>query len=297
MSVKKNKLIVIEGPTGVGKTAYAIEVAKGFRTDIISADSRQFYKELNIGVARPSEEELAEVKHHFIAHIGIQDYYSVSKFETDVLALLENLFQTHETVVMVGGSGLYVNAVCQGIDDLPDPDEQLREDIQKLYETQGIEALRAQLKILDPVFYNQIDLANHKRLRRALEVCLQTGKPYSELRTNTKKVRNFDIERIALNRDNGVGARHASPLLYDRINARVDAMIQNGLIDEAKNLYPFKHLNALNTVGYKELFEHFDQKISLEQAITDIKTHSRRYAKRQLTWLRAQEGILWKTLY
>ncbi|MCL2414236.1 MAG: tRNA (adenosine(37)-N6)-dimethylallyltransferase MiaA [Bacteroidales bacterium] len=288
MSVKKNKLIVIEGPTGVGKTAYAIDVAKRLKTEIISADSRQFYKELNIGVARPSEEELAEVKHHFIAHIGIEDYYSVSKFETEVLALLENLFQTHEAVVMVGGSGLYVNAVCQGIDELPDPDEQLRENIEELYKTQGIEALRAQLKILDPVFYNQIDLANHKRLRRALEVCLQTGKPYSELRTNTKKIRNFNIERIALNRDKDE--------LYNRINMRVDAMMQNGLFDEAKKLYPFKHLNALNTVGYKELFEYFDKKISLEQAITDIKTHSRRYAKRQLTWLRAQENILWKTL-
>ncbi|MCL2413214.1 MAG: tRNA (adenosine(37)-N6)-dimethylallyltransferase MiaA [Bacteroidales bacterium] len=288
MSIKKNKLIVIEGPTGVGKTAYAIEIAKKFGTEIISADSRQFYKELNIGVARPSEEELAEVKHHFIANISIHDYYSVSKFETEVLALLDNLFQTHEMVVMIGGSGLYVNAVCQGIDELPDPDEQLREDIEKLYETQGIEALRAQLKILDPVFYNQIDLANHKRLRRAVEVCLQTGKPYSELRTNTKKTRNFDIERIALNRDKDE--------LYNRINTRVDTMLQSGLVDEAKNLYPFKHLNALNTVGYKELFEHFDKKNSLEQAIIDIKTHSRRYAKRQLTWLRAQEGVFWKIL-
>ena len=288
MYTKKNKLIVIEGPTGVGKTAYAIGVAKKLKTEIISADSRQFYKELNIGVARPSEEELAAVKHHLIAHIGIEDYYSVSKFETDVLALLEDLFQTHETVVMVGGSGLYVNAVCNGIDELPDPDEQLREDIKRLYETQGIEALRAQLKILDPVFYNQIDLANHKRLQRALEVCLQTGKPYSELRTNTKKTRDFEIERMALNRDKNE--------LYDRINLRVDVMIQNGLLEEAKNLYPFKHLNALNTVGYKELFEHFDEKISLEQAITDIKTHSRRYAKRQLTWLNAQDGIEWKML-
>jgi tRNA dimethylallyltransferase len=288
MSAKNNKLIVIEGPTGVGKTAYAIEVAKELKTEIISADSRQFYKELNIGVARPSKEELAEVKHHFIAHIGIEDYYSVSKFETDVLDLLEKLFITHESVVMVGGSGLYVNAVCNGIDELPDPDEQLREDIENLYKTQGIEGLRAQLKILDPVFYEQIDLANHKRLRRAVEVCLQTGKPYSELRTNTKKLRNFNIERIAVNRDKDE--------LYDRINRRVDVMIQDGLLEEARNLHPFKHLNALNTVGYKELFEHFDGKISLEQAITDVKTHSRRYAKRQLTWLRAQEGINWKML-
>ncbi|MCL2027191.1 MAG: tRNA (adenosine(37)-N6)-dimethylallyltransferase MiaA [Bacteroidales bacterium] len=284
----KNKLIVIEGPTGVGKTAYAIDVAKELGTEIISADSRQFYKELNVGVARPSEQELAEVKHHFIAHIGIEEYYSVSKFETDVLELLKKLFQTHESVVMVGGSGLYVNAVCHGIDDLPDPDEQLREEIENLYKTQGIEALRSQLKILDPVFYGQTDLANHKRLRRALEVCLQTGKPYSELRTNTKKERDFAIERIAVNRDKDD--------LYHRINRRVDVMIQNGLLEEAKNLYPFKHLNALNTVGYKELFEHFDGKISLEQAIIDIKTHSRRYAKRQLTWLRAQDDMLWKML-
>jgi tRNA dimethylallyltransferase len=284
----KNKLIVIEGPTGVGKTAYAIDLAKQLETEIISADSRQFYKELNIGVARPSLEELAAAKHHFIAHIGIEEYYSVSRFETDVLALLETLFQSHESVVMVGGSGLYVNAVCNGIDELPDPDNELREDINKMYETQGIETLRSQLKILDPVFYNQIDLANHKRLRRALEVCLQTGKPYSELRTNTKKSRNFDIERIALNRDKNE--------LNDRINRRVDIMIQDGLLNEAQNLYPFKHLNALNTVGYKELFQHFNGEISLEQAITDIKTHSRRYAKRQLTWLRAQDNVTWKLL-
>ena len=283
-----NTLIVIEGPTGVGKTAYAIEVARQLKTEIISADSRQFYRELNIGVARPSEEELAAAKHHFIAHIGIEDYYSVSRFETDVLALLDVLFQSHESVVMVGGSGLYVNAVCQGIDALPDPDDDLREDIKTLYETQGIEGLRAQLKILDPVFYEQIDLANHKRLQRALEVCLQTGMPYSELRTNTKKSRGFNIERMALNRDKDE--------LYDRINRRVDVMIQDGLVEEAKTLHPFKHLNALNTVGYKELFAYFSGEISLEQAITDIKTHSRRYAKRQLTWLRAQDDIRWETL-
>ncbi|MDR2907870.1 MAG: tRNA (adenosine(37)-N6)-dimethylallyltransferase MiaA [Bacteroidales bacterium] len=287
MSAKK-KLIVIEGPTGVGKTAYAIELAKLLHTEIISADSRQFYKELNIGVARPSEEELAEVHHHFIANISISDYYSVSKFETDVLALLETLFLSHESVVLVGGSGLYVNAVCNGIDELPDPDECLRADIQNLYDTQGIEGLRSRLKILDPVFYNQIDLANHKRLRRALEVCLQTGKPYSELRTNPKKTRPFEIERIALNRD--------KEELNDRINRRVDIMMNDGLLNEAQNLYPFKHLNALNTVGYKELFDYFDNKISLEQAIADIKTHSRRYAKRQLTWLRAQDGIRWEML-
>ncbi len=284
----KNKLIVLEGPTAVGKTTYAINLAKQLKTEIISADSRQFYKELNIGVARPSLEELAEVKHHFIAHIGIEEYYSVSKFETEVLSLLETLFQSHETVVMVGGSGLYVNAVCHGIDELPDPDDELRESIQKMYETQGVEGLRAQLKILDPVFYNQIDLANHKRLRRALEVCLQTGKPYSELRTNTKKSRNFEIERIALNRD--------KEELYDRINRRVDIMMQDGLLEEVQSLYPFKHLNALNTVGYKELFDYLDNRISLEQAIIDIKTHSRRYAKRQLTWLRAQDNISWEIL-
>ncbi len=285
MNAKKNKLIVVEGPTAVGKTVYAIDLAKRLQTEILSADSRQFYRELNIGVARPSPEELAEVKHHFVAHIGIADYYSVSRFEQDALGLLEKLFETHESVVMAGGSGLYVNAVCYGIDELPDPDEELREDIQKLYETRGIEALRAQLKILDPVFYDQIDLANHKRLRRALEVCLQTGRPYSELRTNTRKSRPFEIERIALNRD--------KEELNERINRRVDVMMQSGLLEEARGLYPFKHLNALNTVGYKELFAHFSGEISLEQAVIDIKTHTRRYAKRQLTWLRAQADIHW----
>lgn len=286
MSSNPNRLVVIEGPTAVGKTAYAIELAQQFQTEIISADSRQFYRELNIGVARPSEEELSMVRHHFIAHIGVHDYYSVSRFETDVLALLDVLFQTHHTVIMVGGSGLYVNAVCQGIDELPDPDEELREEIKKLYETQGIEELRAQLKILDPVFYQQVDLANHKRLRRALEVCLQTGRPYSELRTHRPKQRNFAIERIALNRDKNE--------LYERINQRVEVMFQNGLLEEARKLHPFKHLNALNTVGYKELFAHFENQISLEQAITDIKTHSRRYAKRQLTWLRAQKNMVFR---
>ncbi|GHV72301.1 tRNA dimethylallyltransferase 1 [Bacteroidia bacterium] len=281
-------LIVIEGPTAVGKTAFAIDMALQYRTEIISADSRQFYKELNIGVARPSEAELAIVKHHFVAHISVMDYYSVSKFEQDVLTLLETLFETHATVVMVGGSGLYVNAVCHGIDELPDPDPKLRAEIASLYEQEGLEACQNKLLQLDPVFYRQIDLANHKRVLRAIEVCLQTGKPYSQLRTSTKKQRPFHIQRIALNRD--------KTNLYQRIDQRVDTMIAVGLINEALPLYAHRTLNALNTVGYKELFAYFDGKISIEQAITDIKTHSRRYAKRQLTWLNAQEGLQWQLL-
>jgi tRNA dimethylallyltransferase len=276
-----NKLYVIEGATAVGKTDFAIQKALAWQSEIISADSRQFYKELNIAVARPSEEELATVKHHFIATISIFDYYSVSKFEQDVLKLLEELFKKHDTVIMTGGSGLYVNAVCKGIDDLPDPDENIRLKVDCVLKNDGIEQLQMMLKVLDPAFYEQIDLQNHKRLRRAVEVCLQTGKPYSQLRTNIQKKRPFEIERVMLNRNTNE--------LYERINQRVDIMLEKGLLDDARNLYQHRGLNALNTVGYKEMFEYFDGRISLEQAIIDIKTHSRRYAKKQLTWLRKQD--------
>ncbi len=282
------ELIVIEGPTAVGKTEYAIRMAEEFHTEILSADSRQFYKELNIGVARPSEEELNRVKHHFIAHLSIFDYYSAAQYESDALALLDKLFQTHDYVVMAGGSGLYVNAVCNGIDVLPDPDLELRAELLQKFETEGIESLRLELKILDPDFYKIVDIANPKRLLRALEVCITTGKPYSQQRNQQTKPRPFSIRRIALNRP--------KEELYDRINRRVDIMLEMGLIGEVRALYSYKDLNALNTVGYKELFEHFDGKISLEQAITDIKTHSRRYAKRQLTWLRGQENLEWVEL-
>lgn len=281
-----NKVLkVLEGPTAVGKTALAIQWAKRYGTEIVSADSRQFYKELNIGVARPSEAELAEVPHHFIACKSVEDYYSVSRYEEEALALLERLFARYDTVIMAGGSGLYVNAVCNGIDELPDPSPSLRQELKDLLQEKGIGHLQQKLKELDPVFYEKIDLQNSVRLRRALEVCLTTGKPYSSLRTNPRKKRPFAIERYVLDRP--------KEELYHRINLRVDLMMQSGLLNEAKALYPHRALNALQTVGYRELFDYFDGKISLEQAVTDIKTHTRRYAKRQLTWLRAQENVTW----
>ena len=281
----KKILKVIEGPTASGKTALAIEWALQAGTEIVSADSRQFYQELNIGVARPSAQELAAVPHHFIACKSVEEYYSVSRYEEEALALLERLFAHYDTVIMTGGSGLYVNAVCHGIDELPDPSPQLRQQLKEQEAQEGIASLQARLKELDPVFYEQIDLQNPVRLRRALEVCLTTGKPYSSLRTNLKKPRPFAIERYVLNRP--------KEELHERISKRTDIMMQSGLLEEVKALYPQRELNALQTVGYRELFDYFDGKISLEQAVTDIKTNTRRYAKRQLTWLRKQEGLIW----
>ena len=278
-------LKVIEGPTASGKTALAIEWALRYGTEIVSADSRQFYKELNIGVARPSVQELAAAPHHFIACRSIFSYYSVSHYEQEALDLLNRLFERHDTVILAGGSGLYVNAVCHGIDQLPDPSPQLRQMLKEQEAREGLESLQQKLKELDPVFYGQIDLQNPVRLRRALEVCLTTGKPYSSLRTNSKKTRPFLIERYVLTRP--------KEELHQRIEQRTDAMVQAGLIEEAKALYPHRELNALQTVGYRELFDYFDGKISLEQAVTDIKTNTRRYAKRQLTWLRKQSDVIW----
>lgn len=271
-------LVVITGPTAVGKTEFTIQQAKEYNTSILSADSRQFYKEMRIGTAFPSEDEIAQVPHYFLGNKSIHDYYSVSKFEQDVLQLLPHLFKKNNIVIMTGGSGLYIDAVCKGIDDLPDPDQNIRDEVTHLFQNEGIEALRNQLKILDPVFYDQVDLANHKRLMRAIEVSLQMGKPYSWFLTNTSKKRDFNVVKYCLNRPREI--------LYDRINSRVDLMMQKGLLDEVQSLYPFKNLNALNTVGYKELFDYIDGKISLERAIEDIKTHTRRYAKRQLTWFK-----------
>lgn len=274
------KLICIEGPTAVGKTAYAIELAQKLSTEIISADSRQFYKELNIGVARPSVEELSSVQHHFIAFKSIDEYYSVSSYEKDALALLDKLFAKHDTVVLCGGSGLYVNVVCNGMDALPDVDAELRQSLIEKYNNEGIESLRQELKMLDPKAYQSIDIKNHTRIRRALEVCIQTAKPYSEQIGKDKEKRSFEIERYALNMDR--------KKLYRRIEARVDVMLSEGLVEEARSLYEKRHLTALQTVGYRELFEHFDGNLSLEEAVEKIKMNTRRYAKRQLTWLRHQ---------
>jgi tRNA dimethylallyltransferase len=287
MQATKKELIVIAGPTAVGKTDFAIELARHLNTEIISADSRQVYKELAIGTAKPTQAQLNKVKHHLVGHLSIHDYYNVAKFEVDVLTLLDDLFEKQDQVVIVGGSGLYIDAVCNGIDELPDVDETLRNDLNSLYFEEGIEAIRRKLKSLDPEYYEIIDQSNPKRLIRAVEVCLTTGKKYSELRTNTNKERGFKIHRIALNLER--------PVLFERINKRVEMMVDDGLLDEAKALFELRHLNALNTVGYKELFGYFKKELSLEQAIENIKTNSRRYAKRQLTWFRKNPNYQWFT--
>ena len=281
----KNTLIVIAGPTGIGKTALAIDVAKHFNTEIVSADSRQFYKELKIGAAFPNHKELSVVKHHFIGNLSITDEYNVSKYEQDALQTLETIFTTHNTAVLVGGSGLYLDAVCKGIDDLPDPDPELRESIKTLFNENGITALQSKLKLLDPEYYNQVDRDNPKRLMRAIEVCITTGKTYTSLRLSNPKPRNFNIVKIGLFTDREV--------MYWRINQRTDKMIKDGLIEEAFSLLPFRNYNALNTVGYKELFNYFDKTITLEEAIDKIKIHTRRYAKRQLTWFNKDDKIIW----
>lgn len=280
VTTKQPTLLVLGGPTAVGKTAYAIEVAKKYHTSIISADSRQFYKEMRIGTSYPTDEELAQVKHHFVGHLSIGDYYSISRFEQDVLKLLPELFAQSPVVVMTGGSGLYLDAVCKGIDDLPDPDLNIRAHVIELFENEGIEALRSRLRLLDPDFCGSNDMANHKRMMRALEVCLQTGKPYSQWLTQPSKKRDFEIVRYYLNRPREI--------LFDRINRRVDQMVAAGLENEVRSLYPYRELNALNTVGYKEYFDYFEGKVTLEEAIENIKVHTRRYAKRQITWFKRE---------
>lgn len=271
-------LLVIAGPTAVGKTQFAIETAKACESVVISADSRQFYREMKIGTAAPTEEELSQVPHYFVGHLSIHDYYSVSRFENDVLALLPSLFAKHQVVVMAGGSGLYIDAVCQGIDDMPDPEPQTRQYVHELFENEGIEGLRTQLRRLDPAYYDRCNLADHKRMMRAVEVSIQMGRPYTDFLKNNRKKRDFEIVKWALNRPRDV--------LFDRINRRVPLMLEQGWLEEARSLYPYRNLNSLNTVGYKELFDYFDGKLSLEQAIADIQTHTRRYAKRQLTWIK-----------
>ncbi|MFH0867160.1 MAG: tRNA (adenosine(37)-N6)-dimethylallyltransferase MiaA [Bacteroidota bacterium] len=278
-------LIIIAGSTAVGKTKLSIDIAKKFHTEIISSDSRQFYKELKIGSAPPSLSELKEVTHHFIGHLSIYDYYNVSKYENDAIDKLDSLFKKYDMVVMSGGSGLYMNSVINGIDDLPDPDASTRDYLKNLHATEGIHSLRAMLENLDPDFYKQVDMKNPARLIRALEVCMTTGMKYSYLRKKKKKKRNFNYLFIGLNRErNG---------LIEIINKRTDSMILHGLVEEAIELFPFRHLNALNTVGYNELFEYIEGKVTLEQAIGNIKINTRKYAKRQLTWFRKNKEIRW----
>ncbi|MEE4196930.1 MAG: tRNA (adenosine(37)-N6)-dimethylallyltransferase MiaA [Bacteroidales bacterium] len=278
-------LIVILGPTGIGKTDLSIDIAKALGTEIISSDSRQIYKELSIGTAVPAPGQLERVKHHFIGNKSIYDYYNASMFEFEVLEVLESLFAKYKQVVMTGGSGMYIQAVCEGIDELPTIDQQLREELIQKYNAEGIESLRIQLKMLDPLSYQQIDLKNPKRILKALEVTLQTGKPYSSFLTRTAKERPFHILKIGLQRDREE--------LYERINVRVDQMVDEGLVEEARRFFRHRHLNSLNTVGYKELFEHFEGKISLTKAIELIKRNSRHYAKRQMSWFKRDKEIVW----
>jgi len=278
-------LIVIAGPTAVGKTSFGIKLAQIFQTEIISADSRQLYKELKIGTAKPDPADLAIIKHHLIGNISVQKYYNVSMFESHALKIINTLFETKSTAILLGGSGLYIDVICSGIDELPDPDPDLRKELKDTYKKAGILELRSMLKKLDSEYYSTVDLANPNRILRALEVCITTGKKYSTLRKNPSKKRDFKIIKIGLERNRNE--------LFDRINLRVDKMIKEGLLPEVKNLYQYKDLNALNTVGYKELFAYLDNKVSFEEAIEKIKTNSRRYAKRQLTWFKKDKEYQW----
>ena len=285
MKASNKKLIVLTGPTAVGKTKEAINLAKTLNTEIISADSRQFYKELNIGVATPTEEELSEVKHHFIGHISIHNNYNVGLYEKDAIEKIELLFKTHDTIVLTGGSGMYIDVVCNGIDSLPDVDIEIRNELNRVFKEEGISVLQEELREKDIEYYNIVDTKNHIRLIRALEVIRQTGKTFSFYRTNQKTQRDFQIVKFALQRERSE--------LIERIDKRVDLMIESGLLEEAKEVYPYKNLSALNTVGYKELFKYFDNQISFQQAIEDIKTNTRRYAKRQMTWFRKDKEYIW----
>jgi tRNA dimethylallyltransferase len=281
----KNILIVLLGPTGVGKTDISVDLAALLSCEIISADSRQFYYEMKIGTAVPSEDQLNKIKHHFIRFLSVEDYYSSSLFERDVLKLMPHLYSSNNTIIMSGGSGMYIDAVCDGIDDIPDVDLHIREKYISLYNETGIESLRAALKLLDPEHYAKVDLKNHKRIMRALEICETSGRPYSSFLKKQKRERDFITIKIGLERSRDE--------LYSRIDSRVDEMIVAGLEDEARSLLKFRNLNALNSVGYREFFEYFDGIITRDKAIELIKRNSRRYAKRQITWWSKDKEIKW----
>lgn len=283
MSTKR--LVVIVGPTGCGKTALSIRLAEHFAAPILSTDSRQFYRGLAIGTAQPTTEELSRAEHHFIADREITDEVNCGRYEVMALERLETLFQQHDTIIAVGGSGLYVRALCEGMDDLPEADEALRETLTQRLKTEGLAVLCEELARLDPAYHAEVDRSNPARVMRALEVCLQTGVPYSALRTGTRHKRPFQIIKIGIDLPREV--------LYGRIDRRVELMIEEGLEQEARNVYPHRALNALQTVGYKELFAYFDGDCTREEAIALIQRNSRRYAKRQLTWFRRDEEVVW----
>lgn len=278
-------LIVILGPTAVGKTDLSIKCAERYGSPIISCDSRQMYKGMKIGTAAPSNDMLNRVKHNFIGNLNLTDYYSAAMFEEEFMALSSSLFKEHDTLVMCGGSMMYIDAVCNGIDEIPTITDEVRDKAIKDYNDLGLEALCNELKERDPNLYSTIDLKNHKRVIHAIEVCRQTERPFSELRTNTKKERPFNIIKIGLNIERS--------LLFERISKRTEQMIADGLIEESRRLLPFRDLNSLNTVGYKEIFAHFDGIYSLEEAIEKIKRNTRVYAKKQLTWFKRDESICW----
>jgi tRNA dimethylallyltransferase len=280
-----NILIVVLGPTGVGKTDIAVDLAIHLRCGIISADSRQIYREMRIGTAVPDDSQLNKVKHHFIRSISVEEYYSSSIFEREVIKLLPSLFSVNNIALMTGGSGMYIDAVCNGTDDIPDVDPAVRGKYIALYRDEGINGLRIALRLLDPDHYANVDLKNFKRIIRALEICETTGQPYSSYLTKQKRERDFRIIKIGLGRTRDD--------LYARINSRVDEMVSKGLEDEVRQLIRFRELNALNCVGYREFFDFFDGKISREKAIELIKRNSRRYAKRQMTWWGKDKEITW----
>ena len=278
-------LITIVGPTAIGKTSLAIKLAKYYKTEVISADSRQFYKELNIGTAKPSKDELASVKHHLINNISITDKYDISQFESDSRKIIDKLFKKKDYVILVGGSGLYIDTILYGIDKIPDVEESIRKKLNKEFKNKGLNNLLARLEEIDPISYKNIDLNNHRRIIRALEVSISSKKPYSSFLTNSTKEPNYNEIIIGLNCDRNK--------LHSLINKRVDKMIKCGLIEEVEKLEKFKNLNALNTIGYKEIFDYLDNKISLEESVEKIKTNSRRYAKRQLTYFKSNKTINW----
>lgn len=276
------------GPTAVGKTAWSLELAELLKCPILSADSRQIYQGMSIATAAPTAAQLQRVKHYFVGTLSPEAYYSASEYEQHVLSLLDRLFVQHPVVILTGGSMMYIDAVCKGIDDIPTIDETLREGLFRLYQKEGLDPIRQQLKILDPLFYDEVDLKNPKRVIHALEVCLMAGKPYSSLRTNPKKERPFRIVKVGFTRERND--------LYERINRRVDLMMEEGLLEEARGFYARRRLNSLNTVGYKELFDYFDGKYSLEFAVDKIKQHSRNYARKQMSWFRKDKEIHWINL-
>ena len=278
-------LIVVCGPTAVGKTRFAIALAEKLHTEIISADSRQLYKEIPIGTAQPSTEELQRVKHHFVGNLLLEEDYNAGVFERNALELLENLYQEHDTVVCCGVTGLYIKALSEGLDDVPTANELIREQLTERLEHEGLETLQCELQNLDPVHFEKMDVQNPQRVIRALEVCLSTGKPFSSFHEGAKKQRPFKIEKI--------GLELPREELYDRINKRVDLMLETGWLEETKSVFDKRHLNALNTVGYKELFTYLANEMTLEEATDKIKINTRRFAKRQLTWFKKDEEVKW----